>query len=274
MSDCSSGRCRRLIGCLVVNLQASPSRRSARLCCSPPRLATWSCCSTSLVRRLTTLHRVHCGWACLRVSRRAVLLVKSQRLAPLLCTPAAPHELLFLLPRLLPRRTHCCTHAGAGADLSSSFINPMTDYGIVQTAANSNQFDAVVALVQAGASWRLGPGEARVQGGSVFYVPEILVCCNPQLKVGPARATAAHLHAACVLVYCSARIACLACRIQAAAQAAGHAAAACASVQGGAAPCLLLMHAAPCCAVPCPACLPACVHLLPAELCGGPAQAG
>jgi hypothetical protein len=64
-----------------------------------------------------------------------------------------------------------CTDAGADFD---SFVNEHTGYDIVQTAANAGQFEAVIKLVEAGASWRLAKGQPRVMGGSVFYVPEIL----------------------------------------------------------------------------------------------------
>jgi hypothetical protein len=54
---------------------------------------------------------------------------------------------------------------------------------MVQNTANAGQFEAVVKLVEAGASWRLVKGQRNV-GGSVYYVPEILSAQKPGLKVG------------------------------------------------------------------------------------------
>jgi hypothetical protein len=55
-------------------------------------------------------------------------------------------------------------------------VNEYTGYDIVQTAANGGQFEAVVKLVEAGASWRLGRGQSKVMAGSIYYVPEMLLC--------------------------------------------------------------------------------------------------
>jgi hypothetical protein len=75
----------------------------------------------------------------------------------------------------------CC--ADAGADFST-YVNEHTGYDLVQDAANAGQFEAVVKLVEAGASWRLGRGQARVgANGSIFYVPEILSVQKPGIKV-------------------------------------------------------------------------------------------
>ncbi|KAF6261828.1 ankyrin repeat-containing domain protein [Scenedesmus sp. NREL 46B-D3] len=70
----------------------------------------------------------------------------------------------------------------AGAD-PCSYINEHTGYDMVQNAANGGQFEAVVKLVEAGASWRLARGHPRVIGGSLWYVPEILSIQKPGLKV-------------------------------------------------------------------------------------------
>jgi hypothetical protein len=58
--------------------------------------------------------------------------------------------------------------ADAGADYSS-LINEFTGYDMVQNTANGGQFEAVVKLVEAGASWRLPTGHPRTMAGSVFY---------------------------------------------------------------------------------------------------------
>jgi hypothetical protein len=55
----------------------------------------------------------------------------------------------------------------------------------MQTAASSDQFEAVVKLVEAGASWRPARGQQRNMGGSMNYVPELLSAQKPGLKVGP-----------------------------------------------------------------------------------------
>jgi hypothetical protein len=54
---------------------------------------------------------------------------------------------------------------------------------MVQNAANAGQFEAVVKLVEAGASWRLGKGQPRTTPGAIWYVPEILSVQKPGLKV-------------------------------------------------------------------------------------------
>jgi hypothetical protein len=90
------------------------------------------------------------------------------------CYPAAA---------ILHAAPHCVTPAAdAGADYSS-YINEDTEYDLVQTAANNGQFEAVVKLVEAGASWRLQRGQQRVVGGCVNYVPEMLCINKPGLKV-------------------------------------------------------------------------------------------
>jgi hypothetical protein len=75
-----------------------------------------------------------------------------------------------------------CTDAGA--DLST-YVNEYTGYDMVQNAANVGQFEAVVKLVEAGASWRLPKGHPCVgANGLVFYVPKIL-SVQKQMKVRP-----------------------------------------------------------------------------------------
>ncbi|WIA19922.1 hypothetical protein OEZ85_005812 [Tetradesmus obliquus] len=69
----------------------------------------------------------------------------------------------------------------AGADCIA-YINEQTGYDIVQNTANAGQFEAVVKLVEAGASWRLSRGQPRVVRGNLWYVPEILCCVKPGLK--------------------------------------------------------------------------------------------
>jgi hypothetical protein len=71
----------------------------------------------------------------------------------------------------------CLLLADAGADYSS-FIDPSTGYNTIQTAANAGQFEAVVKLVEAGASWRLAKGQQRTSadGKALLYVPEIMRC--------------------------------------------------------------------------------------------------
>jgi hypothetical protein len=71
--------------------------------------------------------------------------------------------------------------ADAGAD-HSSYVNEHTGYDMVQNAANAGQFEAVVKLVEAGASWRLPKGHPRVVQGAIWYVPEIL-SVQKQMKV-------------------------------------------------------------------------------------------
>jgi hypothetical protein len=73
-----------------------------------------------------------------------------------------------------------CTDAGA--DLCS-YVSEHTGYDLLQNTANSGQFEAVVKLVEAGASWRLQWGQARTTSGAVWYVPEILSVVIPGLKV-------------------------------------------------------------------------------------------
>jgi hypothetical protein len=68
---------------------------------------------------------------------------------------------------------HSSVPTDAGAEYSS-YINTNTGYNIVQTAANVGQFEAVVKLVEAGASWRLQRGQARVVGHTVMYVPDLI----------------------------------------------------------------------------------------------------
>jgi hypothetical protein len=72
--------------------------------------------------------------------------------------------------------------ADAGADFVS-YIDEDTEYDLVQSVANAGHFEAVVKLVEAGASWRLAKGQQRVMAGSVFYVPEMLCINKPGLKV-------------------------------------------------------------------------------------------
>ncbi|KAF6261819.1 ankyrin repeat-containing domain protein [Scenedesmus sp. NREL 46B-D3] len=70
----------------------------------------------------------------------------------------------------------------AGANFAS-YVDNDTGYDLVQSAANAGQFEAVVKLVEAGASWRLARGQQRVVNGSIFYVPEILSIQKPGLKL-------------------------------------------------------------------------------------------
>jgi hypothetical protein len=72
--------------------------------------------------------------------------------------------------------------ADAGADWTTYQCED-TDYDLVQTAANAGQFEAVVKLVEAGASWRLPKGQPRVANKCVYYVPDILNINKPTLKV-------------------------------------------------------------------------------------------
>lgn len=71
--------------------------------------------------------------------------------------------------------------ADAGADLHS-FRNPETGYDLVQTAANLDNMDAALKLVEAGCKWQLPKGQ-RVLDGFVHYAPEILSINSPTLKV-------------------------------------------------------------------------------------------
>ncbi|KAF6261826.1 ankyrin repeat-containing domain protein [Scenedesmus sp. NREL 46B-D3] len=70
----------------------------------------------------------------------------------------------------------------AGAD-PCSCVNEHTGYDMVQAAGNGGRFEAVVKLVEAGASWRLPRGHPRAVWGSIFYVPEILSSQKPGLEV-------------------------------------------------------------------------------------------
>jgi hypothetical protein len=72
--------------------------------------------------------------------------------------------------------------ADAGADYAT-YKDPQTGYDIVQTAADCGQFEAVVKLVEAGASWRLAAGKERASGGSLLYVTDMLNSKVPGLKV-------------------------------------------------------------------------------------------
>lgn len=63
------------------------------------------------------------------------------------------------------------------------YIDPDTQYTLVQSAANLRDMDAVVRLVDAGAPWFLPPGQ-RVKDGSVYYPPEILSINNKNVTVG------------------------------------------------------------------------------------------
>lgn len=67
--------------------------------------------------------------------------------------------------------------ADAGADFAS-YISESTGYDLVQTTAEAGHFEAVVKLVEAGASWWL-PKDLRLVDGFVYYVPQILrLNCN------------------------------------------------------------------------------------------------
>jgi hypothetical protein len=72
--------------------------------------------------------------------------------------------------------------ADAGADYAS-YLDEDTEYDLVQTAANNGQFEAVIKLVEAGASWRLQRGQQRVMDSFVYYVPEMLSLNKQGLKV-------------------------------------------------------------------------------------------
>jgi phosphoglycerol transferase MdoB-like AlkP superfamily enzyme len=96
-----------------------------------------------------------------------------------------PVALPVLLLLFLVAVSDCCFWlllcADAGAD-PSSYVNEHTGYDMVQNAANLGQFEAVVKLVEAGASWRLPKGHPRVVEGAIWYVPEIL-SVQKQMKV-------------------------------------------------------------------------------------------
>jgi hypothetical protein len=66
--------------------------------------------------------------------------------------------------------------------LYTTNIYKRTGYDMIQNTASAGQFEAVVKLVEAGASWRLAKGQ-RDMAGSGFYVPEILSAQKPRLKV-------------------------------------------------------------------------------------------
>jgi hypothetical protein len=89
-------------------------------------------------------------------------------------------HMLFTTLVSAPRLT-AFRYADAGAD-HSSYVNEHTGYDMVQNAANGGQFEAVVKLVEAGASWRLPKGHPRVVQGAIWYVPEIL-SVQKQMKV-------------------------------------------------------------------------------------------
>jgi hypothetical protein len=75
--------------------------------------------------------------------------------------------------------------ADAGADLHS-WRDEGTGYNLVQTAANMQDVDAALQLVEAGCKWQLPKGQ-RVLGNAIFYAPEILTTHSPNLKVNPAQ---------------------------------------------------------------------------------------
>lgn len=73
-----------------------------------------------------------------------------------------------------------CLPPGAGADIHNC-IDPrpkMYNYSIVQTAANNGHLEAVVKLVEAGASWRVARGVSQCH-----TVPQILVAKNKGTQV-------------------------------------------------------------------------------------------
>jgi hypothetical protein len=82
---------------------------------------------------------------------------------------------------LMPSPLSCAVDAGADY---SSYVSAATGYDFVQSIANAGQFEAVLKLVEAGASWRLAKGQPRAVGVKVMYVPEILAMRKPGLKVG------------------------------------------------------------------------------------------
>jgi hypothetical protein len=100
----------------------------------------------------------------------------------MLCCAAATSAISFNCSALGDATSPLSPAADAGADYST-FLDKDTDYDLVQTAANNGQFEAVVKLVEAGASWRLQRGQQRVMAGSIYYVPEMLAINKPGLKV-------------------------------------------------------------------------------------------
>jgi hypothetical protein len=76
--------------------------------------------------------------------------------------------------------------ADAGADYSS-YVSAATGYNLIQSIAIYGQFEAVIKLVEAGASWRLAKGQPGAVGGKMMYVPEILAARKPGLKVSRSR---------------------------------------------------------------------------------------
>jgi hypothetical protein len=72
--------------------------------------------------------------------------------------------------------------ADAGADFES-FRQPNTGYSLVQAAAHGWQFEAVIKLVEFGASWRPKRGQEFV-GCPSFDMISNLVSNKPDLKVG------------------------------------------------------------------------------------------
>jgi hypothetical protein len=79
--------------------------------------------------------------------------------------------------------------ADAGADFAS-FRQPGTGYSLVQAAADKGQFEAVVKLVEAGASWRLPKRGQEFAGCATFDLIATLV--KPGLKVGTRTTHVAH----------------------------------------------------------------------------------
>jgi hypothetical protein len=63
----------------------------------------------------------------------------------------------------------------------------VTDYDLVQTAANRSDIDSALKLVEAGCKWQLPKGQ-RVLGTNIYYAPEILTTLTPTLKVNPGAA--------------------------------------------------------------------------------------
>ncbi|KAF6261822.1 hypothetical protein COO60DRAFT_1678960 [Scenedesmus sp. NREL 46B-D3] len=77
----------------------------------------------------------------------------------------------------------CVWIADAGAD-HTSYKEKHTGNGLVQLAASAGQFEAVVKLVEAGASWRLAASTDRAVDGAALYVPDILSSKLPGVKAG------------------------------------------------------------------------------------------
>jgi hypothetical protein len=83
--------------------------------------------------------------------------------------------------------------ADAGADFKS-FRQPSTGYSLVQAAADKGHFEAVVKLVEAGASWRLPKRGQEFVGCPDFDLIGTLAAKKPGLKVGTCGIVATPTH--------------------------------------------------------------------------------